>query len=127
MTRIEEYELGKKMLSEYVESMNKICEDLQTEIDRYNEDGVGSSEFEWFDSNKALKTIRTWNIIQNHASPCDRNLLCAFAACNNKLKPCLEMFNGAGKQIKNTQTLSQMITNARKNVKNKYDELYGKR
>lgn len=127
MTRIEEYELGKKMLSDYVESMDKICEDLQTEIERYNDDGVGSSEFEWFDSNKALKTIRTWDIIKNHLTPCDRNLLCAFAVCDNKLKPCLAMFNGAGKQIKNTQTLSQMLSLARRNAKNKYNELYGKR
>lgn len=120
-----EYEIAKGTVSEYIENMDMECAALEENIRVYDNEIYDSGTFEYFDRNKALRFVRTWKIIKSDAiTISQRNLLCAFAACNNKLTPCLVFFNGKGKNIKNKRTLAVMISNARKAVVNKYKELY---
>lgn len=122
-----EYEIAKGKVNEYIETMNIECEALEENIKQYDNDMCDSTEFDYFDREKALRFVRTWKIINSNAiTIAQRNLLCAFAACNNKLEPCLVFFNGKGKNIKNKRTLAVMIANARRAVVNKYNELYSK-
>lgn len=120
-----EYEIGKGKVAEYIAIMNSKCEAIREEIVAFDLDMFDSDAFEFFDREKSLKFIRTWEIIQSDAvSIAQRNLICAFAACGNKLDDCLAFFNGKGKNIKNKRTLAVMISNARKVVTDKYNELY---
>lgn len=120
-----EYEIGKGKVSEYIDTMNKRCSEIADEIKAFDKDMFNSDEFEYFNRDKQLKFIRMWNIIQSDAvTIAQRNLLCAFAACDNKLSDCLDFFNGKGKNIKNKRTLAVLISNARKAVTDKYNELY---
>lgn len=120
-----EYEIGKGKVAEYINTMNEQCLTLKMELEAFDNDMFDSEKFDYFNREKALKFIRIWDIIQSDAiTIAQRNLLCAFAACDNKLTECLDFFNGKGKNIKNKRTLAVMISNARKAVTNKYNELY---
>lgn len=126
MNTNKEYEIAKGIVADYIATMNEECEGLKEEIRLFDNDMFESEDFDYFNREKALRFIRTWEIIQSDAiTIAQRNLLCAFAACNNKLDACLDFFNGKGKGIKNKRTLAVMISNARKEVTNKYKELYG--
>ena len=120
-----EYEIGKGKVAEYISVMDEQCATLKEDLKAFNNDMFDSEEFDYFNKDKAERFIRTWEIIQSDAiTIAQRNLLCAFAACNNKLADCLDFFNGKGKNIKNKRTLAVMISNARKAVTDKYKELY---
>ena len=120
-----EYEIGKGKVAEYIQTMDEQCAALREEVNAFDNDMFDDENFDYFNREKSMKFIRTWDIIQSDAiTIAQRNLLCAFAACNNKLDECLDFFNGKGKGIKNKRTLAVMISNARKAVTEKYKELY---
>lgn len=120
-----EYEIGKGKVSEYIEEMNKRCTEIKEELKAFDSDAFDSECYDYFNKDKQLKFVRMWEIIQSDAiTIAQRNLLCAYAACDNKLHDCLNFFNGKGKNIKNKRTLAVLISNARKAVINKYKELY---
>lgn len=120
-----EYEIAKGIVSEYIDTMNKECEATEENIKLFDADMTDSTVFDYFNREKALRFVRTWRIIQSDKiSIAQRNLLCAFAACDNKLAECLDFFNGKGKNIKNKRTLAVMISNARKAVTEEYNKLY---
>lgn len=120
-----EYEIAKGMVADYIETMNEECKATEQNIILFDNDMTDSTTFDYFDRDKALRFVRTWKIIQSDKiSIARRNLLCAFAACNNKLTECLDFFNGKGKNIKNKRTLAVLISNARKAVTDEYNKLY---
>lgn len=121
-----EYEIGKGLVADYIETMERECQATKDMITEFDNDMLDSEEFDYFDRDKALRFVRTWEIIQSDSiSIAQRNLICAFAACSNKLDECLAFFNGKGKNIKNKRTLAVLISNARKAVTKEYEKKYG--
>lgn len=120
--KIKEYEVGKEILADYLKEMNEIYQDL------FNELINGMDMDEEFEEQKAIKFVRTWDIINKDLKPEERNLFCTFQACGNKSQKCLEVFNGKGGNVKNIGTLRTMIYNIKKKInkiyKEKYNEIY---
>jgi hypothetical protein len=120
--KIKEYEVGKEILADYLKEMNEVYQEF------YNELMNGMDMDEEFEEQKAIKFIRTWNIINKDLKPEERNLFCTFQACGNKSQKCLEVFNGKGGNVKNIGTLRTMIYNIKKKInkiyKEKYNEIY---
>lgn len=120
-----EYDEAKKKISKYMSMMDAKCRELKKDIKGFDSDMFDSSEYEFFDREKALRFIRMWNIIKKKITPNQRNLLCAFAVSNSNVKECLKIFNGTVCNLKNGRTLTAMVCSAKKTVRRKYDELYG--
>jgi hypothetical protein len=120
--KIKEYEVGKEILADYLKEMNEVYQEF------YNELMNGMDMDEEFEEQKAIKFIRTWNIINKDLKPEERNLFCTYQACGNKSQKCLEVFNGKGGNVKNIGTLRTMIYNIKKKInkiyKEKYNEIY---
>lgn len=120
--KIKEYEVGKEILADYLKEMNEIYQDF------FNELINGMDMDEEFEEQKAIKFVRTWDIINKDLKPEERNLFCTFQACGNKSQKCLEVFNGKGGNVKNIGTLRTMIYNIKKKInkiyKEKYNEIY---
>lgn len=121
-----EYEIGKGLVADYIETMERECQATKNMITEFDNNMLDYDKFEYFDRDKAFRFVKTWDIIQSDSiSIVQRNLICAFAACNNKLDECLAFFNGKGKNIKNKRTLAVIISNARKAVIKEYEKKYG--
>lgn len=120
--KIKEYEVGKEILADYLKEMNEIYQEF------YNELMNGMDMDEEFEEQKAIKFVRTWDIINKDLKPEERNLFCTYQACGNKSQKCLEVFNGKGGNVKNIGTLRTMIYNIKKKInkiyKEKYNEIY---
>lgn len=116
--KIKEYEVGKEILADYLKEMNEIYQDF------FNELINGMDMDEEFEEQKAIKFVRTWDIINKDLKPEERNLFCTFQACGNKSKKCLEVFNGKGGNVKNIGTLRTMIYNIKKKINKIYKEKY---
>lgn len=116
--KIKEYEVGKEILADYLKEMNEIYQDF------FNELVNGMDMDEEFEEQKAIKFIRTWDIINKDLKPEERNLFCTFQACGNKSQKCLEVFNGKGGNVKNIGTLRTMIYNIKKKINKIYKEKY---
>ena len=122
---VKEYELAKGEITTYIDEMNKNIEEIKEDIEYYFNGAVDSSKLEYFNINKAVKKVRTWEIIMSDKiRVSDRNMLCAYAVADYDLPTCLSFFNGKGKNIKNLKTLSTLIYNARKKVEDIYNEMY---
>lgn len=116
--KIKEYEVGKEILADYLKEMNEIYQDF------FNELINGMDIDEEFEEQKAIKFVRTWDIINKDLKPEERNLFCTFQACGNKSQKCLEVFNGKGGNVKNIGTLRTMIYNIKKKINKIYKEKY---
>lgn len=116
--KIKEYEVGKEILADYLKEMNEIYQDF------FNELVNGMDMDEEFEEQKAIKFVRTWDIINKDLKPEERNLFCTFQACGNKSQKCLEVFNGKGGNVKNIGTLRTMIYNIKKKINKIYKEKY---
>lgn len=116
--KIKEYEVGKEILADYLKEMNEIYQDF------FNELINGMDMDEEFEEQKAIKFVRTWDIINKDLKPEERNLFCTFQACGNKSQKCLEVFNGKGGNVKNIGTLRTMIYNIKKKINKIYKEKY---
>ena len=105
--------------------MDAKCRELKKDIKAYDLEILDSSEYEFFDREKAIRFIRMWNIIKKKITPTQRNMLCAYEVSNSNVQECLRIFNGSLCNLKNERTLTAMICKCKKNVRRKYDELYG--
>lgn len=122
-----EYEIGKGMVAEYIKQMEETYDDLKRLIDLY--DGTlypeNNPELVNFNYDKAIKFVRTWELINNDIQPHNRNLIFAIEASGEDYTKCLEYFNGKGKGYKNKATLHVLVCNARNELRLKYIEKYG--
>lgn len=123
--KFSDYTIGKGKVAEYIAKMDATYKELLDLTKAFDNAIIEDKpEFEWFDYNKSIKFLHTWEIMKE-INVAQRNLLCAYEACNHSLDDCLTFFNGKGKNIKNKASLSVLISNARKAVTTKYIELYG--
>lgn len=120
-----EYEEAKKKITKYMSMMDAKCRELNRDVKAYDLEILDSTEYEFFDREKAIRFIRMWNIIKKKITPTQRNLLCAYEVSNSNVQECLRIFNGSLCNLKNERTLTSMICKCKKNVRRKYDELYG--
>ena len=126
--KINEYEVGKGLVAEYVASMDNLCDDYKRLIELYDsciypEDNPELADFNY---DIAVKFIRTWDVIKNDIQPHNKNLIFAIEASGQNYAKCLEYFNGVGNGYKNKATLHVLVCNARKEVEKKYMEKYGR-
>lgn len=123
---VKEYEYAKGEIAAFIKEMNQNVAEIKMDIDEYLNEGVESSRLEFFNLEKSLKIVRTWEIIiSDKIRVCDRNIICAYVIADCDPSTCLSFFNGKGKNIKNVATLNTLIYNARKAIKDIYYEMYG--
>lgn len=121
-----EYEVGKEDVANYIKTMTNLYDDYKRLIDIYENTITGDEpELEYFNYKKALKFIRTWDIITKDIVPYNRNLIFALEACGEDYTKCLAYFNGCGKGYKNKATLQVLVCRARKEVDTIYKQKYG--
>lgn len=113
---------GKKILDEYIKSMDIVYDEAKAIQDDYYNDRLDD---EYFDINKSLKFTRTWEILKSMENVAARNLLLLFNACGCRYKETLDALCGVGTVYKNEATLRYMMTDARKKLKKIYDDKYG--
>lgn len=113
---------GKKLINDYICSMELVYQEQKELQDLYNADKYDN---DYFNINKSLKFTRTWEILMSMDNIAARNLLLLFNACGSKYKETLEALSGLNVEYKNEATLRVMITNARKIIKEIYDDKYG--
>lgn len=119
-----QYEEAKKKLDEYIKENSTLYEWLKDTCRKYDNAIFEQPDFAGFNYEKALKFIRTWDIINN--LPADKkNLFLLFCSTGYDYKETLEVFNGVGKGCKNVSTLRVLISNIRKIIREKYTLNYG--
>lgn len=120
------YEIGKDKVTEVIQMMNKRYEEVYQEYIEYqNAIFDDDPRFIWFNSDYALKFLRTWKILMNDADPSDRNLVLAYLAYEADYDAILEVFNGSGCDYRSAGSLRILIWAARRNVRNLYEAKYG--
>lgn len=122
-----EYEIGKGKVAEFIADTDVTYNMLQEQLKLFRE-GVQDEYpgMQWFNEKRTVKFLRTWDIIKSDSiTAAQRNLICAYEACGHNLDALLEFFNGKGKNIKNKASLNVLLSNARKAIETKYNELYG--
>lgn len=120
--KIDEYDLAKSEIVKYMAEMDEIYELNNKVIEKYGND-IFSDDIE--DLQVAIKFCRTWNIVKNELSVSDRNLFILYQISNRNIKRTLEYFNAIGKNYKNTATLTVIICNIKKKIKELFKEKYG--
>lgn len=116
------YTIAKEMVTEYIDKMDSLYEDKLKQIEDYKTNVIDEFD-EYFDYYKALKFVRTWDIIKNNLNPAEKNLVIA-SECAKDYEECLSFFNG-GKAPKNIATLRVLICNARKKIREIYNQKWG--
>lgn len=118
------YEQGKHLLQEYIQNTEQYIKWLKEMCDKYDNTLFDLPDFGAFDYEKAVKFIRTWEIINEF--PTDKkNLFLIYCACEYNYTKTLAIFNDIGKGCKNAATLRVLISNIRKLIKEIYTERYG--
>lgn len=118
-----EYEEGKELLNNYINEQEQLYQWLKETCVKYQDAVFEVPEFEGFNYYKAVKFIRTWDLI-NELSMDKKNLFLVHCASGKKYEDTLKIFNGSGKEYKNVATLKVLITQIRNEIRKKYKEKY---
>ena len=117
------YEIAKGKVAEYIAYMDCVYEDKMKQIEEYNSEITNEFKDEYFDYNKSLKFVRTWDIIKNDINPAERNLVIASEVAKD-YDECLTYFNGI-KAPKNVASLKVLVCNARRKIREIYNQKWG--
>lgn len=118
------YELGKRILNKALKNTTALYQWLKESCEKYENTLFELPELTGFNYEKAVKFIRTWDIVEE--LPADKkNLFVIFWSTGFNYKKTLEIFNGVGKGCKNVATLRVLVSNIRKIIKEQYKEKYG--
>lgn len=124
MKKIEEFEVYKGKLADYIEKMEALYNYYLEAIEFYNNQPtdyvaeLGDS----FDLVTAINFIKSWKTIQE-MQPVQRNMLLCYVCCDCDYKKTLEVFNGEGKNYKNVASLRVLVHNARKEFFKLYENI----
>lgn len=105
----------------YVDERNKDFNELRKLIYEYDNsvNEFEENRFDFFNYSQTLKAVRVWDIITTELTPDKRNIFLLFETYDHDYKKLMEYFHS-----KAYSTLRVIISDIRKDIRNRYNSKY---